>query len=72
MSTPVLVRFPAALLAALDASIAAQSPPPTRPAAVRRLLEERLAFAPSDEVVELRRKFLLLARRVDEIAAHQG
>jgi hypothetical protein len=29
-------------------------------------------FAPSDEVVELRRKFLLLARRVEEIAAHQG
>jgi len=61
----------------LDASIAAQSPPPSRPEAIRHLLKERLSgglavVAPPDDITELRRKFLMLARRVEEMAARRG
>jgi hypothetical protein len=77
MSTPVLVRFPPALLASLDAARAAQSPSPTRPAAIRGLLVEALsggaaAAWPPDDVRELRQKFLLLAKRVEEMTVGQG
>jgi hypothetical protein len=72
MNTPVLVRIPHALLDELDAWIAAQRDPSlSRPEAMRRLTKERLAGvgASSEDVAELRRKFIMLVRRVDELIA---
>jgi hypothetical protein len=72
LSTPVLVRLPPGLLSELDAWIAAQRDPVlTRPEAMRRLTKERLSGvgASSEEAAELRRKFIMLVRRVDELIA---
>ena len=75
MNTPVLVRIPHALLDELDAWIAAQRDPVlTRPEALRRLTRERLTGAgatthSAEDVAELRRKFIMLVRRVDELIA---
>ena len=72
MSIPVLVRLPRGLLSELDAWIAAQgAAQPSRPEAMRRLVKERLSGvgASSEEVAELRRKFIMLVRRVDELIA---
>jgi hypothetical protein len=76
-STAVLVRIPPAMLERLDRAIAMEPRGLTRPGLIRRLLAEALsgradAASPPDDVRELRRKFLLLAKRVEEMAAHQG
>ena len=75
MSTPVLVRLPHAPLDEIDGWIAAQRDPLlTRPEAMRRLTKERLTGAgatahSAEDVAELRRKFIMLVRRVDELIA---
>jgi hypothetical protein len=75
LSTPVLVRLPPGFLSELDAWIAAQRDPLlTRPEAMRRLTKERLTGAgatahSAEDVAELRRKFIMLVRRVDELIA---
>ena len=76
-TTQILVRLPPAVLAALDASIAGQSPRPSRPEEIRRLVKERLAgepapapAAPSEDVAELRRQLIRLAGKVDGLVAY--
>jgi hypothetical protein len=68
-SPPVLVRFPPALLADVDASIAGQSPRPSRPEEIRRLVKERLAM-PSE--ARLRQVLIWCNRTIDELTAHVG
>jgi hypothetical protein len=76
-TTQIQVRFPPALLAAVDASIAGQSPRLSRPEEVRRLLTERLAgepapapAAPSEDTAGLRRQLIRLAAKVDGLIAY--
>jgi hypothetical protein len=76
ISPPVLVRLPPALLAAVDASIAAQRDPRlSRPEGIRRLLRERLAghpapAAPAEDTAELRRQLIALAGKIDGLVAY--
>jgi hypothetical protein len=76
-TTQIQVRFPPALLAAVDASIAGQSPRLSRPEEIRRLVKERLAgepaptpAAPSEDSAELRRQLIRLAGKVDRVVAY--
>jgi hypothetical protein len=62
-------------MSGLDNWIAAQPEPrPSRVEAIRRLIERGLAPAPapSEDIDELRRQFLRLAKRVDEVVAQHG
>jgi len=76
-TTQILVRLPPAVLAAVDASIAGQSPRLSRPEEIRRLVKERLAgepapapAAPSEDAAELRRQLIRLAGKVDGLIAY--
>jgi hypothetical protein len=74
-TTQILVRLPPAVLAALDASIAGQSPRLSRPEEIRRLVKERLAgepapAAPSEDTAELRRQLIRLASKLDQFVAY--
>jgi hypothetical protein len=76
-TTQILVRFPPAVLAAVDASIAGQSPRPSRPEEIRRLVKERLAGEPapapaalSEDAAELRRQLIALGGKIDRFVAY--
>ena len=76
-TTQIQVRFPPALLAAVDASIAGQSPRLSRPEEIRRLVKERLAgepapapAAPSEDTAELRRQLSRIAGKIDGLLAY--
>jgi hypothetical protein len=79
ISPAVLVRFPPALLAAVDASIAGQSQRLSRPEEIRRLIKERLAGEPaptlapaasSEDTAQLRSRLIALAGKVDGLIAY--
>jgi hypothetical protein len=76
-TTQIQVRFPPALLAAVDASIAGQSPRPSRPEEIRRLVKERLAgertapsAAPPADDAELRSRLIAIFSKVDALIAY--
>jgi hypothetical protein len=75
-TTQIQVRFPPALLAAVDASIAGQSLPLSRPEEIRRLVKERLGepapapAAPSEDAAEIRSRLVDLAGKVDGLIAY--
>jgi hypothetical protein len=58
-------------MSGLDNWIADQPEPrPSRVEAIRRLIERGLAPAPSEDTAELRRQFLRLAKRVEDVVAY--
>jgi hypothetical protein len=75
-TTQIQVRFPPALLAAVDASIAGQSQRLSRPEEIRRLVKERLAGEPApapaapSEDAELRRQLIALGGKIDGLLAY--